>query len=176
MRLASLVERMQSVDMTPLSKWQRSVLYWLDDALRDKPGRSIVVHNATIARDLGTIKRRVIAATHALEKKGYVKVTARKAPHGGWDANEYLVMPANPRKKAQVEQIAAALNQRPLDVLGYVSRLHILYESNADIGNMTLRELADALQYRDGTQSRDIVRFIDACREAGLSIGQSFVW
>jgi hypothetical protein len=149
----------------PLSKWQRAVLYALDDALRARKTRRIVVYNDAIAKNIGTSKRRVIDAIQALERKGYVKTFRRKAPHGGWDANEYLVMPANPRKKAQIEQVAVETGLEPMTVL---SRVSAFMEADADDSH--------DLRYGPGAATDEWRSFVEACERAGLSLRRNFVW
>lgn len=156
------------MDMTPLPGGQRRVLYWFDDTLSQRPGRNIIVHNAVIARSLKVNVRRVIESIRALEQRGYVQVTPRFADHGGADANEYLVMPANPRKQQIIHKIADIIGQDPFQVLDYLSRLAQL-RTERDVGDMTLRELSDALRYKDGSDTPYIGPFIDACKEVGIS-------
>lgn len=160
----------------PKSKWQKAVLYWFEDRLAGKPTRRIIVRVRVIADELGTNKRRIVAAIRALESLGYLRSTPRYSDHGGFDASEYLVMPSNPRKKYIVESIAAKINQSPLDALDYLSRWVELSVSGVDVGEMNLRELANALRYSDGTDRPSVLPFVTACKEAGLSLQGDFGW
>lgn len=167
---------MQSVEIRPLKKRYRDVLYWLDDQLYGETTRSIVVHNSTIASAVGTTKRRVVEAIRALEEHGLVDSRIRYAEHGGYDANEYTVMPVNPRKQEQVNFIADKIKQSPFAVIKYLSRLAELHRTGVDIADMTLGELTTDLQYDDGSDKPNIMPFIDACQEAGLYPSDGFVW
>lgn len=164
------------MQIKPLKKRQRDVLYWLDDQLYGETTRSIAVHNSTIASAIGASKRRVVDSIRGLEERGLIESRIRYAEHGGFDSNEYTVMPINPRKQEQVTYIAERIKQSPFAVVRYLSRLAELHRTGADIAEMTLGELTTDLQYDDGSDKPNIIPFLDACQEVGLSPSDGFVW
>lgn len=162
-----------------LSRWQRAVWYYLDDACGPGFGRRHVTRYRVIATRIEASKRRVMAAVAALEDRNLVRVTNRKAEHGGYEANEFLVMPANPRKKDLVDMVAALIDQPPLQVLDYLSRYDALLRSPGfDWENALLIDVAKRIGYEDGTQTPYCAPFLDAVREVGLyrPDGRGLTW
>lgn len=158
---------------TPLSGWQKSVLYFLDNriTMMSIPTRRITIHNGDIARALRTNKRRVVHAIGCLEKRGWVKRKLRYAEHGGSDANEYAVMPVNPRKRKLIESVAESIGHDPFEVMAYVAQsAYVAAVMGDSFDQQSLPEYETNIGYKCKDKDDHVGRLINAASEHQLDL------
>lgn len=132
-----------------------------------------------LMREIGVQRRTIFAVVATLKRRELVRVDRNLAPHGGMDASEFLVMPANPRKRLKVLGVADAIGQDPLSTLDYIAQYETLRATRHDIDwdAVTLRDLALWIDYVDGTPHPYVGRLLDAMRFNGfLDDNGNVVW
>jgi NAD(P)-dependent dehydrogenase (short-subunit alcohol dehydrogenase family) len=157
-----------------LSPYQRKVWYWLDAKLQNTPSRGIAISHTSIAQHFALDRRRVVAVMQALQEKGALKRSYRLEDNGKYAANDYLVMPCNPRKFDAIQAMAIVTRHDPFDVLIWCAKIADLFETMGEktVYEMTMQELATIIGYRKSYPQDGVGVLIDAAREHGIDLAK----